>query len=546
MNTTSTSRHLPCVQLAAQSPGVDVAAWHWEHVATAGTYHGYVRDGSISSFTLSRQTFERMITNLHAHPAYKAGENGEPGKADVISWDFGHASERSATEGSIPFSGAPAAGWTGELAIRDGADGNAQLWAYTRWIEPAASYVRDGRYRWASISCCWDAVDPVSGSVVGDTITSIALTNQPFIEGMTALAASRCYAYGKADTAEEAMRQLADLFNVGALDGISAVMSQVDKLDALVRAGTAPAGVDLADILGALRSILGLETLLPAGEVVAKARSLLQAYINEQAINEGLPAAGAIPPTASTIPASVSMHNTQKGASDMELLKTIAEVLRVRENDEVVIAATRDAAALRTGTQKALRLEREVTAEIVQAAEKAVADGDGLRAILAALGVTDVKSAAGRVSALTKAEADLAAMKPQLDKFVSDEAARETERQAADVTTAIQAHKLPDSATAALALLRKSDPAEFARSFPTQKSADTKNLTQSVTTTPIPPTTPPGAIDCGIYDGPNPVARAMQHINATRKELTTTEQVFLAAMDLRKRPDYFDSRVTQN
>lgn len=550
---TSTSViRMPSVALAIQPADVhdpaetevDGKKWHWEHVATAETYHGYQRDGTVESFMLSAAIFQRMIANLHAHPSYRAGENGGPGTADVIPWDFSHASEQDPTRGDLPVTGAPAQGWTSDLEVRTGADGRAQLWAYTRWLEPAATYVAEGKYRSASISCGWDAIDPVSGAHIGEVLFSIALTNQPFIEGMESLAASRYF--GKADTADEALRYLRELFNLGPLDGFDAIQRNLDLLGEMVRSGQAPVGVELSDIVGSIRGILGLATLIPAAEVIGTAKTTINAFLAESAMDEGIPAAGMVPPASTATPASYGLH---KGGSNMELLKTLAEVLRVRENDEAVVSAARDLAALRTGTQKALRCERELTADLTSAAEVATKSADGLKALLDALGAKDLASATGRIVALLKDAEDLAKIRPEVEAMRKVQAEREAAQQAADVSEAIAAHHLPEATTAALTLLRKNDPASFAASFPktAQTSPDIANLERVITAQPAaaPALLAGGAVDLSAYPGPTPSARAMAYVRANldKNNSFTHEQTFLAAMKVLKTPGCVTDRA---
>lgn len=178
MTTTNLSRRCPSVALATD-PESDRPTW--VQVARGGTFKGYA--GGELEFTLDEQIFSQVIANFRAHPAF-ARRDG------VIAWDFHHSSEMSPSSGSIPERGAPAQGWVLDLDVRRGSNG-PELWALTKWLEPARSYIREGRYRWASISLVFDAVDAVSGKSVGAVITSIALTNTPFIEGMSPLTAER-------------------------------------------------------------------------------------------------------------------------------------------------------------------------------------------------------------------------------------------------------------------------------------------------------------------------------------------------------------------
>ncbi len=159
----------------------------WVQVAVEGTFKGYA--GGELEFTFDRETFDQAVSNFRADPHYEAGPDGS-GTEPVIAWDFNHASERDATQGSLPQSGAPAQGWVLDLEAREGDEG-AELWALTQWLEPARTYIKEGRYNWASISIVFDAVDPITGERIGPLLTSIAATNTPFVPGLQKLAASR-------------------------------------------------------------------------------------------------------------------------------------------------------------------------------------------------------------------------------------------------------------------------------------------------------------------------------------------------------------------
>ncbi len=177
-------------------PGVDLARRKktnddeliWQQVAKAGTFKGY--NGGAFEFTFDKHLFEQVVRNFRSNPSYKAGPDGF-GNVDLIQWDFHHASEEPPAAGNIGVQGAPAQGWIVELAVDLDAEGDVGLFALTRWLEPARTYVKEGRYKWASVSIVFDAVDPKSGKTIGAILTSVALTNTPFIEGMMQLAASR-------------------------------------------------------------------------------------------------------------------------------------------------------------------------------------------------------------------------------------------------------------------------------------------------------------------------------------------------------------------
>jgi hypothetical protein len=177
----------PFVALDAGAASADSATKPvWVQVAKSGTFDGYA--GGDAPFTFDRSTFNDIVRNFRSHPSYQPGPDGV-GAADVVPWDFAHATE-AGPDGAIAMVGAPAQGWARELDVRPSDDGGAELWALTRWLEPARTYILDGAYRWASVAVDFAGVDPVSGERNGPTLLSIALTNKPFIQGMRELVAA--------------------------------------------------------------------------------------------------------------------------------------------------------------------------------------------------------------------------------------------------------------------------------------------------------------------------------------------------------------------
>lgn len=155
----------------------------WCQAARAGTFEGHGYGG----FTFDAIAFMQMARNLQRHPAFKRGPDGY-GCADVIPIDFHHANE--APPFAVAQLGAPAQGWVQDLEMR-GEKGKEQLWALIRWLEPARTYVREGRYKWLSVAVWPNTPDPVTNENLGWYCSSIALTNDPFIQGMEPVAASR-------------------------------------------------------------------------------------------------------------------------------------------------------------------------------------------------------------------------------------------------------------------------------------------------------------------------------------------------------------------
>ena len=159
----------------------------WVNIATRGHFEGH----GAGAFDLNDAVFNEIIKN------YKDVDLGK------VSWDFEHASEQDASEGSIPVHGAPA-----QAHIRDLKIGPHGLMALTEWLEPAKSYVKAGKYTSCSPAIRFGARHPVTGKPIGARLTSVALTNQPFLRGLQPLAAKdkagvaaladgkKTYAYG--------------------------------------------------------------------------------------------------------------------------------------------------------------------------------------------------------------------------------------------------------------------------------------------------------------------------------------------------------------
>lgn len=140
----------------------------WNQIA----HHGEFKGHAAGPFRMGDDTFDEIIENFRAT------------KNRRIPVDFEHASEVAASEGSIPHTGAPAQGWVTQLEKR----GN-QLWGLFSWLEPARTYVREGRYPFLSPAIRFRSRDRVTGEPTGARLTSVGLVTQPFLDGMQPLAA---------------------------------------------------------------------------------------------------------------------------------------------------------------------------------------------------------------------------------------------------------------------------------------------------------------------------------------------------------------------
>lgn len=139
----------------------------WIQVAKVGAWKGH----PAGEFEFTPEVFEKIVAN------FRATQNRH------LPVDFEHGSEKENAD--LYVHGAPATGFIVDLDNR-GQDG---LWGLVEWLEPGLGYVRAGRYRYFSPAITFDAHDPESGEQIGPIITSGALTNRPFLDGMAPVVA---------------------------------------------------------------------------------------------------------------------------------------------------------------------------------------------------------------------------------------------------------------------------------------------------------------------------------------------------------------------
>jgi hypothetical protein len=504
----------------------------WVQIAAEGQFDGY-RGGEVS-FTFDERIFQQIVRNFRRHPSYQPGAEGY-GTGDVVAWDFHHASESEPTEGSIPFTGAPAQGWIQDLEVRFDADGKAQLWALTRWLEPARTYIQTERYRWASVSVVFDAVDPKSGENIGAVLTSVALTNAPFIEGMTPLAATKRVQIASKRAAVVSLRRYFDMYlepTAGPEDALNAirdmlqlpetadavtVVGELEKLRQWATTGTAPLGVDVDMMLAGLRRILNLPALASPDEVFAEVDKLTARLSGESGVSESgtPPQAGPVAqpePPAQPAPAPMERRN-------MDLLKVIAESLGVVADAETVKDAVTELVTLRNAAAKAVGLEQTAATKVVL---KATVDNDGVRAkyraILAALGVEDPDGAMDRIAELIGQSEELKKAAPELAALRKAQAQSEEEEIEKEVEETMASRGWTDEGLkVALTHLRKNDPKTFAEKYPktVKPPASAAHLTSKIVPADK---SGSGKIDLSRYEGRNRTEQAIAFIKANDKD----------------------------
>lgn len=400
----------------------------WIQVAQEGEYKGH----STGPFTLDAEVFDVIIRNFRNHPSYVPG-----GGADVIAFDFSHASEADPTSGSIPEKGTPARAWARELDRRQGPNG-AELWSLTRFLEPMLTYRAEGSYKWTSV-CVWpDAHDPKTGEKIGWYLSSIAFTNDPFIQGMMPLAASRMFdPFCPPSTPSEVLEALRRMFGLPELAGPDEVMTSLMKLQAYASGAEAPAGVDVECLVGELRLIFNLPTLASVDEIFLQADALLVALAESDPV--------------STIAAS------RKDPSDMN-------------HAEVAIALIAQRLKVKLDAKKPEE-HGQVLCEAVDAAETEAKKPGGaaleqLGAIFKTLGVQDIEAALADITDKIQQAAELKAAFPQLQELEDIKKKKDEEEVESDVDVAMSFRGINEAARVGLIELRRIAPEAFALKFP--------------------------------------------------------------------------------
>ena len=143
----------------------------WIQIAKVGAFRGHPQ----GPFVIDRATLSDIKRNFDSTTNRS------------VAIDYEHASEQDPTKGSIPLTGAPANGHITDMELRDGGD---TLWGLTNWTEIARNQIKTGAYKFFSPAIRFNSKDRVTGKTIGAMLSSGALTNKPFLDGMAAMAAS--------------------------------------------------------------------------------------------------------------------------------------------------------------------------------------------------------------------------------------------------------------------------------------------------------------------------------------------------------------------
>lgn len=356
----------------------------WEEICIEGLYLGHPMFDRID---WTREVFQTIVDNFHKNPAFKTGPDGL-GCARVIPWDYEHASEIAKMNGTIPPGGCPSESWSWDLAIRDGEDGKAQLWSLTELLEPARTQIAQGKIQRCSVAVSPKSIDPVSGKDQGPTLTSIAFTNDPFIQGMEPLMAATKRAlqtldqWGPAESAIEVLVGLKRIFQLDADADAQAILDQIVVLRNLISSGMVPAWVPLDQVLGDIRRLLEVPLLTPPDEILGGA---------EQAVKEAISGGGNVE-EPSTAP-QVALE--QRRMATAAILATLCSILGIApDSDDAKVlqaasktkeAADESKAADDLVTQLKAIFDAPGTGELLAKAAKACSDAKQLEPMMAAL-----------------------------------------------------------------------------------------------------------------------------------------------------------------
>ncbi len=440
----------------------------WVQVALEGEYHGHAS----GTFELDEKVFADIVRNFRAHPSYRAENEREPwvegqpniNSGRVIPWDFHHANEAPPTE--VARKGAPAQGWVLELDVREGEAG-LELWALTDWLPLARQYIRDGSYQWASIAIWWNQNDPVTNAPIGTYMSSVALTNDPFIQGMRPIAASRRGRdFRKLESTlsfEDARRLVGEAIEALYPPGPSACVYVVDLYDT-------SAVFEWEGRLYQIPYSIAGTTVTLGGDPVEVVRT----YSPVASKSPADPATARRTASRSTIERSSAMAHV-KVLQRLGVLLAVSQaaLLSAREEDPVAVA-TLEAAVVAAAEDKMAQLK----ALLAQMAE-----------IVGSMGVQEgapPAATAARVAELVQAEAELKKLQPEIAKLREEQAKAEEAAISTDVDAALAAHDLADVVRPALLFMRRSDKKAFFEKYPASAavSATTSHLAQSIVTLP--------------------------------------------------------------
>lgn len=156
----------------------------------------------------------------------------------------------------------------------------ATLEGKRRWVNDGTKAdVEAGAIVGGSVTIFYNWKDDATGERLGAYLYSFSLTNNPALTHMPNLAASQRAAlghwYGDIKKREDVLAMLREVLELPVMTTEEATLAELDKLARLAAAPEDASGVDVDDILCALRSALRLPALVAPDEVIAAVRQAL-------------------------------------------------------------------------------------------------------------------------------------------------------------------------------------------------------------------------------------------------------------------------------
>lgn len=396
----------------------EIAAPTWNQIAKVGTFRGH----PAGPFELSPAIFDQIIRN------YREIDGGK------VPIDFEHASEADESSGSIPQRGAPAQGWVLDLANR-GADG---LWGLCRFLEPALTYVREGKYPFFSPAIRFGAKHPETGQPIGARLTSVGLVTRPFLRNMQPLAARDSAAPGAVHTMStpatkhEMMKALKACMGLHPLATMTDMKTCIANMrehakpilerDKTHAAGFMASGTNLGDYIHPLADLLGVPAHMTISDILDAVESMIDSAIERH---------------------EEEMHN-------MADIDTTSTTVTTGDSDVAVQLGQAKEQVRRLGEEKgALSIQLKAAGDEKAALSLKLKDAE-----------STVATHAARI-------ADLEA---QITARDAADAARIEQERTARVESAFATYKdvkkLGDTDKAAMLIVLKADPATFERLYP--------------------------------------------------------------------------------
>ena len=162
------------MQLIALSFAAPVEPLEWIQIACTGRWEGYQLDGRRRPFAITLRDLEQMVANFEADPRGRV----------VMDWE--HQTLHTQRNGQP----APAVAWITGLQVRPLADGQHGLFAQVEWTARGHTWVAAKEYSFVSPVIVFNATDRVTATNAGTRLHSVALTNNPFLQELPAVAAT--------------------------------------------------------------------------------------------------------------------------------------------------------------------------------------------------------------------------------------------------------------------------------------------------------------------------------------------------------------------